>query len=164
VGQRELCPRTSGRLHSFLSNHPVPVRMCWERPTMLKYRLAQLSAVLTVMGSFLIFYAFQATSTGFVVYTHGSHGESAMCVGDPPRSMLAMGSGGEFLMGMRGFDRECSQGRNFAVVNTDSPQLAKFGWILVILGFLSQVGCIEKPRPKRERYDRKVTKSEGSRH
>jgi hypothetical protein len=112
---------------------------------MFKYRLEQVSAVLTLFGSFLVFYAFQATSTGFLVYTHGSYGEAAMCVGNPPRSMLAIGPNGEFLMGMRGFDRSCYQGKNFAVVNTDSPHLARFGWILVILGFILQVVSIERP-------------------
>jgi hypothetical protein len=114
---------------------------------MIRYRLAQLSASLVFVGSFLVFYAFQATSTGFLVYTHGAHGEAAMCVGDPPHSMLAIGPNGEFLMGMRGFDRSCSQGKNFAVVNTDSPHLARFGWILLILGFILQVVSIPRPVP-----------------
>ena len=112
---------------------------------MCKYRLALLSALLTLFGSLLVFYAFQVTSTGFVVYTHGSHGEAAMCVGDPPRSMLAMGPNGEFLMGVRGLDKSCSQGKNFAVVNTDSPRLMGFGWILVVVGFVLQVVSIERP-------------------
>jgi hypothetical protein len=112
---------------------------------MFKYRLAQLSASLTLFGSFLVFYAFQSTSTGFLVYTHGRYGEAAMCVGDPPHSMLAIGPNGEFLMGMRGFDRSCSQGKNFAVVNTNSPHLVRLGWIFVILGFILQVVSIERP-------------------
>jgi hypothetical protein len=118
--------------------------------SMSKYRMAQLSASLSLFGSFLLFYAFQATSTGFVVYTNGRHGEAAMCVGDPPHSMLAVGSNGEFYMGMRGFDRSCSQGKNFAVINTDSPQLARFGWIFVVLGFVLQVVSTDRPIPTEE--------------
>jgi len=134
---------------------------------MFKYRIAQLSGSLTLFGSFLVCYAFQATSTGFLVYTHGRYGESAMCVGDPPRSMLATGSKGEFLMGMRGFDSSCAQGKNFAVVNTDSPHLARLGWTLVILGFILQLVSIEKPIPtegerRRLKKLRKVLASETS--
>jgi hypothetical protein len=114
---------------------------------MLKYRITQISASLTLLGSFFVFYAFQTASTGFVVYTRGRYGEAAMCVGDPPRSMLAIGANGEFLMVMRGFDRSCSQGKSFAVVNTDSPQLARLGWISLVLGFIFQVFSIEKPIP-----------------
>jgi hypothetical protein len=120
---------------------------------MLKYRLAQLSAALVVIGSFLVFYAFQATSTGFLVYTHGTRGESAMCVGDPPHSMLAIGADGELIMGMRDFDRSCSQGKKFAVVNTDSPRLATIGWILLLLGFVLQI--VSTPRPVLTAPDRK---------
>jgi hypothetical protein len=112
---------------------------------MFKYRLGQMSIGLTLFGSFLLFYAFQATSTGFLVYTHGKYGEAAMCVGNPPHSMLAIGPNGEFLMGMRGFDRSCSQGKNFAVVNTDSPHLARFGLILLILGSILQLLAMERP-------------------
>ncbi len=114
---------------------------------MFKYRLNQLSASVSFLGSFLVFYAFQATSTGFLVYTHGAHGEAAMCVGNPPHSMLAIGPNGEFLMGMRGIDHSCSQGKNFAVVNTDSPHLARLGLILVILGFILQIVAMERPIP-----------------
>jgi hypothetical protein len=112
---------------------------------MLKYRLAQLSASLVLIGSFLVFYAFQATSTEFLVYTHGTHGESSMCVGDPPHSMLALGADGELILGMRDFDRSCSQGKNFAVINTDSPHLATIGWILLLLGFVLQIVSTQRP-------------------
>ena len=114
---------------------------------MFNYRMAQLSASLTLVGSFLVFYAFQTTSTGFLVYTHGRQGESAMCVGDPPRSMLAIGPNGEFVMGMRGLDRSCSQGKNFAVINTNSPGLARLGWIMIVSGFVLHVFSIERPLP-----------------
>jgi hypothetical protein len=112
---------------------------------MFLYRMAQLSAVLALLGSILVFYAFQATSTGFLVYTHGKYGESAMCVGDPPKSMIAMGAQGELIMAVRGFDHSCSQGRHFAVVNTESPRLAGLGWILMLVGFVLQILSIEKP-------------------
>lgn len=116
---------------------------------MFRYRVAQLSASLMIVGSFLVFYAFQATSTGFLVYTHGRYGEAAMCVGDPPQSMIAMGANGELAIGMRGLDNSCSQGKNFAVVNTDSPRLVRFGWVLVLLGFILQIVSIERPIPIR---------------
>jgi uncharacterized membrane protein len=117
---------------------------------MFSYRMARLSAMLTLLGSILIFYAFQATSTGFLVYTHGKHGESAMCIGDPPRSLIAMGPSGELLMAMRGYDQSCSQGRHFAVIDTESPRLACFGWILMLVGFILQMLSIEKPMSAKE--------------
>ena len=80
---------------------------------MSKYRMAKISAILNFIGALLVFLAFgKTTSTGFVVYTNGSHGESAMCVGDPPRSMLAVGPNGEFLMGMRALDPPAPQGKH----------------------------------------------------
>lgn len=134
-----------GRLHPFRFDLLSSVKIRDWRPTVFKYRLAQLSASLSLLGSFVVFYAFQATSTGFLVYTHGPRGESALCVGDPRRSMLALGPDGEFIMGMREFDRSCSQGKNLSIVSTDSPHLIRFGWILVILGFISQMVAIERP-------------------
>jgi hypothetical protein len=112
------------------------------------YRLSQISAIAAFAGSILVFYSFQAASTGFVVYTNGPRGESATCVGDPPHSMLAIGKEGELIIGMRDFDRDCSGGKNFAVVSSDSPKLARLGLILISLGFLLQVFCIERPGPQ----------------
>jgi hypothetical protein len=108
-----------------------------------KHRMAQLSALLTLVGSVLIFYAFQASSTGFLVYTHGKYGESSMCVGDPPKSLIAMGPSGELIIGTPRLNRECAQGKSFAVVNTESPLVAKVGWSLIVLGFVLQMFSVE---------------------
>jgi hypothetical protein len=68
-----------------------------------------------------------------------------MCVGDTPKSMIAMGAQGELLMAVRGLDHSCSQGRHFAVVNTESPRLASSGWVLILVAFVLQILSIEKP-------------------
>jgi hypothetical protein len=118
--------------------------------TLFRYRMAQVSAVATLLGSLLILYAFQASSTDFVVYTNGRYGESAMCIGDPPHALIAMGAQGELILAVRGLDSSCSQGRRFAVVNTESPRLARLGVICMVAGFVAQILCTEKPAAPKE--------------
>jgi len=57
-------------------------------------------------------------------------------------------------MAVRGFDRSCSQGRDFAVVNTESPRLACLGWILMLVAFVLQILSIEKPVSAKEQRKR----------
>jgi hypothetical protein len=121
---------------------------------MFRYRMVQVSEAASLIGSLLILVAFQATSTGFLVYAKGKYGESAMCVGDPPKAMIAMGPQGELLMGVRGLDDACSQAKHFAVVNTDSPRSAGLGVILVVIGSFLRILLMERPISVREERKR----------
>jgi hypothetical protein len=108
-----------------------------------KYRLAMGSAFLTLLGAYLVFRSFQATSSDFFLgkLRNGSNvlcvDKDALIVWRPP----AMG------MGMTGgCSDEINSGR-VAIVTIESPTLSSIGWGLLLLGFILQLFSIEKPRP-----------------
>ncbi|HEX4487065.1 MAG TPA: hypothetical protein VH088_12405 [Terriglobales bacterium] len=106
---------------------------------MSKYRLAQVSAVLNLLGALLVFFSFQATSNDFILVSTPD-GEAAFCVGG--KAMF-----GTFNKGLL-INTDCPKGKNFkptAVVVNDSPYLGYLGWGLLGLGFILQFFSIEKP-------------------
>jgi hypothetical protein len=110
---------------------------------MMKYRMALLSAFLNLLGSFLVFLSFQAASTNLLLVTEKGTKNVAFCIGD--RAVFGLTKDGRGTAMGYG----CPQGvdaKPAAVVNTDSPGLAKFGWILIGFGFFLQMFSIEKPQ------------------
>jgi hypothetical protein len=107
---------------------------------MLKYRLAQASAVLNLLGALLVFLSFQATSTNLLLITSADQQLAAFCVGGRAAFLMrgpAVGLG-----------VTCPTGPNIkptAIVNTDSPFLEYIGWGLLGLGFFTQLFSLEKP-------------------
>jgi hypothetical protein len=107
---------------------------------MSKFRLAQASAILNLLGAFLVFLSFQATSTKFLLVT-GTDNRSFLCVGD--QALFAMDPKHGLDLGVG-----CPAGQDYkpaAVVNTDKPWLGYFGWGMLFLGFFAQLLSIEKP-------------------
>jgi hypothetical protein len=111
---------------------------------MTKYWRAQTSAALTLLGSFLVFLSFQGASTNLMLVTEKGTKNVAFCIGD--RAVLGLTDDGRgTAMGYgcpKGLDAKPT-----AVVNTDSPGLAKAGWMILALGFFLQIFSIEKPKP-----------------
>jgi hypothetical protein len=107
---------------------------------MLKYRMAFASAFLNLFGSILVFFSFQATSTNLLLVAP-KDGSFAFCIGD--RAVFGLGPGGSTIFGYK--CPEALATKPAAVVNTDSPGLAKFGWLLIGFGFLFQTFSIQKP-------------------
>lgn len=108
----------------------------------MRYRLALLSGFLNLLGSFLVFLSFQATSTNLLVIANKDQ-SFAFCIGDRAIFGLIPGGRGTYI------GTACPTGTDAkpaAVVNTDSPGLAKFGWILIAFGFFLQMFSIEKPQ------------------
>jgi hypothetical protein len=108
---------------------------------MTKYWMAQIAAMLNLLGAFLVFLSFQATSTDLLLVM-GKDKSTAFCVGQ--NAILAEGPDGSTILGTK--CPEGSDAKPAAVVNTDSPGLAKFGWIILAVGFFLQMFSIEKPR------------------
>ena len=80
-----------------------------------------------------------------MLHTTGFRSEAALCIGNPPRALMAQGPNGEFEVGLSGIEKNCSKGKPITVVNTDSPWLVKIGWGMVLLGFLLQWLSIDPP-------------------
>lgn len=104
-------------------------------------QLARTSAVLNLLGSFLVFLSFQATSTDLLLVTSKNVGDktAAFCVRD--KALFGLTPTGGLSMGYA-----CPQGESVkptAVVNTDSPWMSNLGWLLLIIGFVLQVFSIE---------------------
>jgi hypothetical protein len=90
-----------------------------------------------------VFLSFQATSTNLLVIANKDK-SFAFCIGDRAVFGLVPGGMGTYI------GAKCPEGTDAkpaAVVNTDSPGLAKFGWILIGFGFFLQMFSIEKPQP-----------------
>ncbi len=109
---------------------------------MSKSHWAQISAFLNLLGSVFLFLSFQATSTSLLLVS-GADKSTSFCVGDTAMFKFSeSGTGVE--MGTK-----CPIAANSkptAVVNTDLPELAKWGWIVLVIGFLVQIFSIE-PSP-----------------
>ena len=112
---------------------------------MTKAGVARCSAVLNFVGSLLVFLSFQATSTRLVLVTSEDKNDktAAFCIGDT--AVFGLSPDGHGMdMGYT-----CPQKENMkpaAVVSTESPRIAKFGWLLLLVGFLGQVFSIEPSR------------------
>ncbi len=109
---------------------------------MFKYWMAFLAAILNLAGSGLVFFSFQAASANLLLVAP-KDGSLAFCIGD--RAVFGLGPGGSTIIGYgcpKALDTKPA-----AVVNTDSPGLAKFGWLLIGLGFLFQLFSLQRPSP-----------------
>ena len=107
---------------------------------MWKHQFAKWSAVSNLLGTFLLFFSFQATSTDFLLVITKDN-RSALCVGS--NAMFVMTPTGGLGIGTRCPDPK--SGKPTAIVNTDQPVLATLGLSCIILGFFMQLFSIEKP-------------------
>jgi hypothetical protein len=106
---------------------------------MTKARMARLSAFLNLLGAFLVFLSFQATSTNLLMIANKDK-SFAFCIGDRSIFGLLPGGRGTYI------GAGCPQGQDAkpaAVVSTDSPWLAKLGWIVLAIGFGLQIFSVE---------------------
>jgi hypothetical protein len=102
------------------------------------------SAVLNLVGAFLVFLSFQATSSEFGM-TILKNGERALCSHDD-----ALISWGQYSVSM-GTHNGCSPEKvqavpRIAVVTVESPVLGYLGWFLLLFGFVLQIFSID-PSP-----------------
>lgn len=104
-----------------------------------KYRLAQLSAILNLIGAFLVFRSFQATSADFFLTTL-KNGNKAFCV---DKNALITWSPNGVGLGMPNGCAEVAGTPRVAVVLRDSSALSTIGWALLLFGFFLQVFSIE---------------------
>ena len=109
---------------------------------MSKYYLARWSAVLSFVGSVVVFLSFQATSTSLLL-VKGTDKTTSFCVGDV--AMLKLSADGKGLS----MATKCplaEDSRPTAVVSTDLPWLSNLGWFILTVGFFMQIFSIEPPR------------------
>lgn len=109
---------------------------------MTKYWMAQVAAICNFLGAVLVFVSFQATSTDLLMIANKDQ-SFAFCIGDRAIFGLTPGGRGTYI------GAACPQGADAkpaAVVSTDYPNLTKFGWVLVGVGFFLQLFSLEKPK------------------
>lgn len=102
-------------------------------------QMARLSAFLNLLGAFLVFLSFQATSTNLLMIANKDK-SFAFCVGDRAVFGLIPGGRGTYI------GASCPEGQDAkpaAVASTDSPWLAKLGWIILAIGFALQIFSVE---------------------
>ena len=114
----------------------------WNSPT-AKYQFAMLSAILNLVGAFLVFRSFQSTSSDFFL-TSLKNGNKALCVG---KNALVEWTKNGVGMGMPNACAEVTETPKVAVVTIESPTLSNIGWVLLLSGFFLQVFSLEKPKP-----------------
>ena len=110
---------------------------------MTKYRMAQWSAILSLVGAVLVFLSFQATSSDFFL-TNLKNGNKALCVGQNALVIWAEKNNG-FWMGVAKGCAEMADTPKVAVVMIESPLLSYLGWLLLVIAFFLQFLSIEKP-------------------
>jgi hypothetical protein len=104
-------------------------------------QVARASAFLNLVGSLLVFLSFQPTSTRLLLVTSKDVNNKtvAFCIGD--RAVFGLAADGGTQIGYA-----CPQTENMkptVVANGDAPWMAKFGWFLLLVGFVLQVFSIE---------------------
>lgn len=107
---------------------------------MIKYRLAIGSAVLNVLGTLLLVFSFQATSSDFMLVT-AKDGRAALCVGKAALFVLDQQGG----LGVGTKCPDWQTGSPAAVVNTEHPNFVVVAFFLIVAGFVLQVFSINKP-------------------
>ena len=100
--------------------------------------MAQLSAVLNLVGAVLIFYSFQAASTKLLLVTAADKSGASFCIGD-----VAVFSVRNHNVTMGTTCPPNTGKKPTAIVNTDAPWASFTGWIVLGLGFLLQLFSIE---------------------
>ncbi len=100
------------------------------------------------IGSVLLFYSFQATSTNFLLVTTPDD-LTALCVDD--YALLIAGPKDRVRVGSK--CPEAATAKSTAVANTENPRLAPGGFLCILVGFLSQlfsIECSQSPRFRAE--------------
>lgn len=120
---------------------------------MKKYQWSRLSASLNLVGSLLLFFSFQATSTDFLLVTNPD-GQSALCVGKAALFVLTLDRGLKMGTGCP----EWQSGKPTAVVNTEHPKFAFWGLLMILVGFVSQYLGIERPLIETSRAEKRREK------
>jgi hypothetical protein len=111
-------------------------------PPIWKYRFAMSSATLTLVGAFLVFRSFQATSSDFFL-TSLRNGDKALCIGD--NALITWEPNGVGMGRAHGCAESIGTPR-VAIVIIESQTLSYVGWGLLLFGFLLQAFSIEKPQ------------------
>ncbi|MFI5118601.1 MAG: hypothetical protein ACHP8B_18085 [Terriglobales bacterium] len=109
---------------------------------MTKKVWAYLSAILSLFGSGLLYYSFQASGAPFVLVNNDAGGV-ALCVGDT--AMFVSEHSGEVSVSPVSGCPKWPHGTPAAVVNTEHPKLGKIGFWFVVVGFFAQLLSIEGP-------------------
>ena len=131
--------------------------------TMTKLRkLTIFPLCLDLLGTLLLFFSFQITSTDFVI-TKTDDGKTAFCVG---RSALFVADPN----GGMGFGTRCPNfeaGIPIAAIYTAHPSFVTWGFVCILLGFAAQLLGALKPskilsRPERRRKSREERKKQKS--
>jgi hypothetical protein len=110
---------------------------------MAKYRMAQWSAILSLVGALLVFLSFQATSSDFFL-TNLKNGDKALCVGQTALVVWASKNNG-LAMGVAKGCADVADTPKVAVVTVEFPLLSYLGWLLLFIAFFLQFLSIEKP-------------------
>ena len=114
----------------------------------------QRALILNLLGTALLFYSFQATSSDFHLVTATTHsivaGEIkhyALCVNN--YTLIESDSKSGIIMGTRGCP-SWEESRPAAVVNIEHPAFEGLGFALLLLGFLIQYLSVPQPRTIQE--------------
>jgi hypothetical protein len=117
----------------------------------------QRALILNLVGTALLFYSFQATSSDFHLVTAKTHsaiaGEIthyALCVNN--YTLLESDSKNGLIMGSKGCP-SWEQSRPAAVVNIEHPAFEGLGFTILLLGFLIQYLAVPQPRTIQEMRD-----------
>jgi len=106
-----------------------------------KFHRAVLSAFLNLLGSLLLFYSLQFSSSEFLLETL-DNGHQALCVNG--NAMFEWRAGGVAL-GRADACKNATGAKPTALINTDHPAFVGWGLGMLFLGFLLQIFSIEKP-------------------
>lgn len=110
----------------------------------------QFALFLNLVGTALLFFSFQATSSDFRLVTAKTHSavagemdEYALCVNN--YTLLATDAHSGLYLGRRGCP-DWSHARPAAVVNIEYPVLEGLGFVILLLGFLIQYLAVPQPK------------------
>lgn len=101
--------------------------------------------ILNLIGTFVVFFSFQATSSNIKIVTDPIKHETSLCV-DNKAIMTAIPGGG---VGIGG--KICpawEQARPAAVVNTERPGFVTVGFLLIAAGFFLQILALRPAKKK----------------
>jgi uncharacterized membrane protein len=101
----------------------------------------QLALILNLLGTVVLFYSFQATSSKFRLVTT-KVGRSSLCVDG--QALITHEAGG--LGSLMGPCPDWANSKAAAVVNIEHPTLIGVGFLLITAGFLIQYFAIPQPK------------------
>ncbi len=112
-------------------------------------RWTRIALVSNLLGTLLLFYSFQATSSSFRLIKRstsdisGVPSEYAICVED--YTLLSTDAHGSMILGSLGCPKN-KDDRPAAVVNTEHPLFITFGFLLIVFGFICQFFAVPEPK------------------